>query len=111
MQGARGRARWRQAIKFRDMDWGRLLRDTKSPSYLRVRTIVGELQRDYARWCDKVLEFELASVNSTAGDPNELAETLQREVQALAVDIESYVDEINYLGVRLDVRELFQEGA
>jgi hypothetical protein len=92
------------------MDWGRLLRDTGSPSYPRVRTIVAELQRDYARWCDKVLAFELASVNSTAGEPNAEAEMLQHEVQALAVDIESYVNEINYLGVPLDVRELIREG-
>jgi len=93
------------------MDWGRLLRDTGSPSYPTIRKIVAELQRDYARWQDKVLEFELASVNSRAGEPNEVAEALQREVQALAVDIESYVAEINYLGVSLDVHELMQENS
>lgn len=91
------------------MDWGRLLQDTGNPHYPVVKRIVSELQRDYARWCDKVLEFELASVNSTASDPNETAEAIQQEVQALAVDIESYVAEINYLGVKFDVRELFQE--
>jgi len=91
------------------MDWNRLLRDTGNPQYPVIRNIVAELQRDYSAWCDKVLEFELASVNSSATEPNEIAEALQREVQALAVDIESYVAEINYLGVKLDVRELFQE--
>jgi hypothetical protein len=91
------------------MDWGKLARETEGAAHAQVRTIIAELQRDYARWCDKVLEFELATVNSTAGEPNDVAEALQREVQALAVDIESYVVEINYLGVRLDVRELFQE--
>jgi len=91
------------------MDWGRLLQDTGSPSYPAVRRVVAELQRDYARWCDKVMEFELATVNSTAGEPNEAAEAIQAEVQALAVDIESYVAEINYLGVKMDARELFQE--
>jgi len=88
------------------MDWGRLLRDTGNPSYPLVRKIVAELQRDYDRWCDKVMEFELASMQSTAGEPNEAAEAIEREVQALAVDIESYVAEINYLGVPLDVKDL-----
>jgi hypothetical protein len=91
------------------MDWGQLLRDTNHPSYPLVRTIVSDLQRDYARWLDKVREFELATVNSTAGDPGEAAETIQREVQALAVDIESYVAEINYLGVKFDIQQLFRE--
>jgi hypothetical protein len=91
------------------MDWGILLRDTDRPSYPMVRKIVADLQRDYAQWCDKVREFELASVTSTAGEPNEAAETIQREVHALAVDIESYVAELNYLGVPFDVQQLFKE--
>lgn len=71
--------------------------------------IVGELRRDHALWCEKVREFELESVHSSAGEPSEAAERLQREVQALAVDIESYVAEINYLGVEFDVKQLFSE--
>lgn len=91
------------------MDWGQLLRDTSHPSYPMVRKIVADLQRDYARWCDKLREFELATVNSTASDPGEAAEAIQREMQALAVDIESYVAEIHYLGVPFDIRQLFRE--
>jgi hypothetical protein len=91
------------------MDWGQLLRDTNHPSYPLVQKIVADLQRDYARWCDKVREFELATVSSTAADPTEAAETIQHEMQALAVDIESYVAEINYLGVHFDIKQLFRE--
>ena len=91
------------------MDWGRLLRDTGSPVSPRVRLIVEELRRDYARWCDKVREFEVASLHSTAEAPDAAAEAIQREVQALAVDIQSYVAEINYLGVPFDVQQLFEE--
>jgi hypothetical protein len=91
------------------MDWARLLPDANHPSYPIIRKIVADLQRDHALWCDKVRQFELASANSSAAEPTEEAERLQREVQALAVDIESYVAEINYLGVEFDVSELFSE--
>ncbi|HEY5086063.1 MAG TPA: hypothetical protein VII66_01780 [Gemmatimonadaceae bacterium] len=90
------------------MDWGPL-RDPRHPSYPMVQLIVADLRRDFSIWCDKVHEFELASVNSTAGSPSEAALALEAEVRALAVDIESYVAEINYLGVAFDAQQLFEE--
>jgi len=75
-----------------------------------VQRIVADLRRDFSSWCDKVHEFELASANSTAGEPGEAAIALEAEVRALAVDIESYVAEINYMGVAFDVQQLFKEG-
>ncbi|MEO6864049.1 MAG: hypothetical protein ABI229_01235 [Gemmatimonadaceae bacterium] len=91
------------------MDWGPAL-DPRHPSYPMVKSIVADLRRDFSAWCDKVREFELASANSTAGSPSEAALALEAEVRDLAVDIESYVAEINYLGVEFDVQQLF-EGA
>ena len=90
------------------MYWGPLL-DSRHPSYPMVRLIVADLRRDFSMWCDKVRDFELASVDSTAGEPSEAAVALEAEVRALAVDIESYVAEINYLGVAFDVQQLFEE--
>lgn len=90
------------------MDWGPLL-DPQHPSYPMVKSIVADLRRDYSAWCDRVREFELASVNSTAGAPSETALALEAEVRALAVDIESYVAELSYLGVAFDVQQLFEE--
>ncbi|MEO7101707.1 MAG: hypothetical protein ABI311_00085 [Gemmatimonadaceae bacterium] len=90
------------------MDWGPLL-DPKNPAYPMVRGIVADLRRDFAVWCEKVREFELESANSTAGAPTEAALALEADVRALAVDIESYVAEINYLGVAFDVQQLFRE--
>lgn len=91
------------------MDWGPLL-DPQHPSYPMVREIIADLRRDLSSWRDKVREFELASVNSTAGEPSEAAQQLEAEVRALAVDIESYVAEINYLGIDFDVQQLFEGG-
>jgi hypothetical protein len=90
------------------MDWGPLL-DPRHPSFPMMQRIVADLRRDFAMWCDKVREFELASVNSTAAAPSEAALALEEEVRTLAVDIESYVAEINYLGVEFDVQQLFEE--
>ncbi len=90
------------------MDWGPLL-DPGHPSYPMVQLIVADLRRDYSAWCDKVQAYELAAVGSTAGSPSEAALALEAEVRALAVDIESYVAEINYLGVPFDVQQLFGE--
>ena len=75
-----------------------------------MESIVADLRRDFNQWRDKVREFELATVDSSAGAPSEAALALEAEVRAMAVDIESYVAEINYLGVAFDVKQLFQEG-
>lgn len=64
-----------------------------------VSRIVRDLVRDHERWTDKVREFELATVGSSAGKPDAVAELLQREAQRLAKDIESYVEELDELGV------------
>lgn len=74
---------------------------------LAVRGIIAELQRDHSIWCDKVREFELASAASLAGSPTTEADRLQIELQELAVDIESYISELNFLGVSIDAEQLF----
>lgn len=89
------------------MDWSAIAGDPRHPAYATLRAIVADLRRDHDRWRDKVREYELASAAGPAGGSPDRAATLAAEVQALAVDIESYVAEINYLGVELDVRRLF----
>lgn len=83
-----------------------MMGDPRHPAYPMVRRIVDDLRRDYARWREKVREFELATVNSTAGEPTDAAIALEAELRALAVDIQSYVAEIRYLGVDFDVHRL-----
>ena len=64
-----------------------------------VSRIVDDLVRDHRLWEDKVREFELATVGSSPEHPDAIAELLQSEAQRLARDIESYIAELNALGV------------
>ena len=91
------------------MDWSILLGDTSHPSYPIIKKIVADLQRDHFLWSEKVREFELASAASSAGNPTEAAEEIQVQIQSLAVDIESYVAELNFLGIEFDVLQLFSK--
>jgi len=64
-----------------------------------VRRIVEDLVRDHHLWEDKVREFEVASAGSSPDHPDAIAELLQIEALRLAKDIESYIAELNDLGV------------
>ena len=64
-----------------------------------VGKIVADLVREHKLWEDKVAEFELATVGSSPEHPDAIAELLQSEAQRLARDIESYIAELNDLGV------------
>ena len=64
-----------------------------------VRRIVEDLVRDHHLWEEKVREFEVAASGSRPEHPDAIAELLQIEAQRLAKDIESYIAELNDLGV------------
>ena len=64
-----------------------------------VRRIVEDLVRDHHLWEEKVREFEVATAGSSPERPDVIAELLQMEAQRLAKDIESYIAELNELGV------------
>ena len=64
-----------------------------------VRRIVDDLVRTYAAWVDEVDRFEVASTRSAAHQQDPEAETLQREVQRLAAEIDSFVRELSDLDV------------
>lgn len=91
------------------MDWNALLYDTSHPSYAIIKRIVADLKRDHILWSEKVREFELVSAASSAGYPTEAAEEIQAQIQSLAVDIQSYVAELNFLGIEFDIQQLFSE--
>lgn len=73
--------------------------DEANRSLPLVRRIVEDLVRDHHLWQEKVREFEMATAGSSPEHPDVIAELLQMEAQRLAKDIESYIAELNDLGV------------
>ena len=64
-----------------------------------VRRIVEDIVRHYAIWRERVQLFELEAANRRSDEPNARAETLQRETQALAAEIDGFLRELDDLGV------------
>ena len=62
-----------------------------------VRRIVEDLVRQYGRWQERLTAFEIAAAGVESAGTSETA-ALQREVQALAAEIEGYVEELASLG-------------
>jgi hypothetical protein len=62
-----------------------------------VRRIVEDLVRQYGRWQQRLTECEIAGAGVESAQRGETA-ALQREVQALAAEIEGYVEELASLG-------------
>ena len=62
-----------------------------------VRRIAEDIVRQYARWQQRVRQFEAATTQQ--GAAHDEAGSLQREVQALAAEIDGYVAELADLGV------------
>jgi hypothetical protein len=64
-----------------------------------VSRIVRDIVMQYARWQDKVRDFEMRTAHARVDRPDHVADALQREVQALAQEIDGYIDELHELGV------------
>ena len=64
-----------------------------------VRRIVEDIVQQFARWQSQVREFELVSASNSVSDPNPRAEELEREVAALAAELEHFHHELSRLGV------------
>ena len=62
-----------------------------------VRRIVEDLVRQYGRWQQRLRAFEIAAAGVESAGTSETV-ALQREVQALAAEIEGYVEELASLG-------------
>jgi hypothetical protein len=64
-----------------------------------VRRIVDDLVACYADWQRAVGRFEVATSKARAEAPDPEADRLQSEAQALAAQIEGFVDELRELGI------------
>lgn len=65
-----------------------------------VRRIVADLVARYADWQQRVELFELAASRSTADHEDPEAARLEREAQAIAVEIQGFVRELEQIGVQ-----------
>ena len=66
-----------------------------------VRRIVEDVVKGYARWREKVQEFEIATATRRADQTDPNADRLQQEVMALAEEVHGYMAELEQLGVEL----------
>lgn len=64
-----------------------------------VRRIVEDLVMHYRRWTELVERFEVASLRSTPDRPDAEAESLAKEVQQAAREVQGFVAELASLGV------------
>jgi hypothetical protein len=66
-----------------------------------VRKIVDDVVQQHRRWREAILELDLVASSVRADDPGERAITLERNVQALAREIDGYKRELEELGIQL----------
>ncbi len=66
-----------------------------------VRRIVEDVVTGYARWREKVQEFEIAAATRRADQDDPTADRLQQEVMALAEEVHRFQAELEQLGVEL----------
>lgn len=64
-----------------------------------VSQIVRDIVTQYARWQEKMREFEVRTANARMERPDPAADALQHEVEALAEEIDGYIRELQELGV------------
>ena len=66
-----------------------------------VRKIVDDVVQQHRRWREAILELDLVASSVRADEPGERAITLERNVQALAREIDGYKRELEELGIQL----------
>lgn len=71
-----------------------------------VRRIVEDVVQSHRLWREKILEFDLVTSTDRPGDNRDRAETLEREAQALAQEIDGFQRELEELGIQLKDRRL-----
>jgi hypothetical protein len=64
-----------------------------------IRRIVEDIVAQFARWQTRVREFEIVSASNSMAAPDPRAEELEREVAALAAELEHFHQELTALDV------------
>ena len=71
-----------------------------------VRRIVEDVVRAPGRWQEAVIELDLLVSGVRADHPDPRATALEREIQAIAHDIDQFQSELDALGIQLKDRHI-----
>ncbi|HEY2027310.1 MAG TPA: DUF2203 domain-containing protein [Gemmatimonadaceae bacterium] len=71
-----------------------------------VRRIVEDVVREHRRWEDAIVELDLLATASHADQPDPRAAALEREIQAIAQEIDAFQEELAKLGIQLKDRRI-----
>ena len=71
-----------------------------------VRRIVEDIVREHRRWQEAIVELDLLVSGVRADLPDPRAITLEREIQAIARDIDAFQGELESLGIQLKDRRI-----
>lgn len=71
-----------------------------------VRRIVEDIVREHRRWQEAIVELDLIVSGVRADLPDPRAVALEREIQAIAHDIDQFQGELEALGIQLKDRRI-----
>ena len=71
-----------------------------------VRRIVEDVVRSHRRWQEAIVELDLLVPGARADLPDPRAVALEREIQAIARDIDQFQGELDALGIQLKDRRI-----
>lgn len=71
-----------------------------------VRRIVEDIVREHRRWQEAIVELDLLVSGVRADLPDPRAVALEREIQAIARDIDQFQSELEGLGIQLKDRRI-----
>jgi hypothetical protein len=71
-----------------------------------VSRIVHDIVTQYARWQERVREYEILKVTERVDSPEPRALALEQEIHALAMEIDRYIRELEELGVEFKGPEM-----
>jgi hypothetical protein len=71
-----------------------------------VRRIVEDVVRSHGRWQEAIIELDLLVPGVRADFPDPRATALEREIQAIARDIDQFQGELDALGIQLKDRRI-----
>jgi hypothetical protein len=71
-----------------------------------VRRIVEDVVRSHRRWQEAIVELDLLVPGVRADLPDPRATALEREIQAIAHDIDQFQGELDALGIQLKDRRI-----